>query len=307
MPNVPKHLLPDQPDKNILDFDFVRPLFSSQPNGWENVQAFMAQLLPNEESPLTTMLQDGFNIQMNGVVNLEYRSTGRWSQARAYPGGICLVPRNTQAQFRWTGVSPIHCLYLYFPETVMTDVVQEMGRGDPLHVETIPAFNFHDPLVEQIALALVGELQSPGLAGRLYAEALGQTLLIHMLRNHSSLAARTATVAYTLSQQQVNRAQEYIHAHLSEDISLAHLASSVSLSPSHFSRLFKQATGVSPHQYVIQQRVERARSLLISGGKSVGEVAYEVGFYDQSHLHHHFKRLVGISPAAIIPESKKLQ
>ena len=75
------------------------------------------------------------------------------------------------------------------------------------------------------------------------------------------------------------------------------LAAVARLSPYHFARQFKAATGLPPHQYVILRRVERAKQLLQTGGGfSLAEVAARAGFSDQSQFTHHFKRLVGVTP-----------
>ncbi|MDB5312349.1 MAG: marA [Gemmataceae bacterium] len=79
--------------------------------------------------------------------------------------------------------------------------------------------------------------------------------------------------------------------------SLGQLAAVARLSPYHFARQFKAATGLPPHQYVIARRVERAKQILQDGtGLSLAEVAAEAGFSDQSHFSHHFKRIVGVTP-----------
>jgi AraC-like DNA-binding protein len=65
--------------------------------------------------------------------------------------------------------------------------------------------------------------------------------------------------------------------------------------PTHLVRAFSGAYGIPPHQYLMSRRVERARRLLLEG-RAPGEVAVETGFYDQSHLNRHFKRLVGVAP-----------
>lgn len=96
----------------------------------------------------------------------------------------------------------------------------------------------------------------------------------------------------------------YIDEHLGEDLALASIAAEVALSPFHFARLFKQATGLSPHQYVVRRRVERARELIESRQGTVACVAVTVGFCDQSHLARHFKRLLGIAPAQLLAEHK---
>lgn len=94
----------------------------------------------------------------------------------------------------------------------------------------------------------------------------------------------------------VQQAREYIQSHYEQDISLEELALEVGLSAFHLSRVFRQETGLPPHKYHNQIRLSRARDLL-TGGLAIADVAYRVGFADQSHLSKWFKRVYGVSPA----------
>lgn len=87
-----------------------------------------------------------------------------------------------------------------------------------------------------------------------------------------------------------------IEDRLAENLSLDDLASEVGLSPSHFASLFRKATGLPPHGYVMQRRLARACSLLKTTRLSIGEIAATVGFYDQSHLVRHMRRVMGVTP-----------
>jgi AraC-like DNA-binding protein len=90
---------------------------------------------------------------------------------------------------------------------------------------------------------------------------------------------------------------EYVEEHLDVDLSLEQMAAVARLSPYHFARQFKRATGLPPYQYVIMRRVERAKELLQAGADlPLAEVAAHAGFSDQSHFCHHFKRVVGVTP-----------
>jgi AraC-like DNA-binding protein len=96
----------------------------------------------------------------------------------------------------------------------------------------------------------------------------------------------------------VTQAVDFIHDNYAGGLSLSDIAAAAHLSPFHLSRIFKKATGVSPHRYLLQVRVNSARSLLAAGagGRSLAEVAAAVGFADQSHLTRHFKRMLGVTP-----------
>jgi AraC family transcriptional regulator len=93
---------------------------------------------------------------------------------------------------------------------------------------------------------------------------------------------------------------DYINTHLDQELSLDQLCAIAKLSPYHFARSFKQMTGLSPHQYIICQRVERAKKLLLEAQMSIAEVAIACGFTHQSHLNRHFKRLVGVTPRTFL-------
>ena len=100
-----------------------------------------------------------------------------------------------------------------------------------------------------------------------------------------------------LTRLRLNRALEYIQANLGGEVHLEGLARAAGLSPFHFSKLFKRSTGSTPHQYVVQRRLERATELLRSTEVNLCEVALECGFADQSHFANVFRRFVGVTPS----------
>jgi AraC family transcriptional regulator len=106
-------------------------------------------------------------------------------------------------------------------------------------------------------------------------------------------------LTYKFIRTEMRLALEYVHENLDKNLSLREIAAVSGVSANYFTYLFKQATGYSLHQYVIRQRIEKAKILLLGSGLSIGEIAIRVGFYDSSHFNRHFKRVTGLTPGAL--------
>lgn len=155
---------------------------------------------------------------------------------------------------------------------------------------------FRDPLVEALSLRMWDEAVESNPNGSLFADAALDALLATLL-TRSGQPPKSPKRSDRLSPDRLDRVRNYIQDNLSLDITVADLASVAHLSEFHFARLFKRATGLAPHQFLITQRVERAKALIRDGRMSLVEVAATVGFSSQSHLGQHFKRIVGCTPA----------
>jgi AraC family transcriptional regulator len=154
-------------------------------------------------------------------------------------------------------------------------------------------FPLQDPLLRQIVTTLVQEIDG-GFADTILVESLGAALCIRVARHfvgHLPLPARKG-----LSPERLRRVRDYIEAYLDDDLSLTVLADIACLSPYHFSRSFKEATGVGPQRYVMQRRLERAKRLLRQSHRPIAMIAQEAGFADQSHLTQVFHREMGVTP-----------
>jgi AraC family transcriptional regulator len=153
-----------------------------------------------------------------------------------------------------------------------------------------------DPHIEHIAWALAAERERAHPAGALYADSLGLALAVHLLR---SFGVR-AQPRRGLSAQQLKRVTGYIEDHIDRDLSLATLAAVAEVSASHLKNAFRHATGMPVHAYVVQRRVERAKTLLLQGLLPASEVALEAGFSHQSHMARCMRKVLGITPGAIV-------
>jgi AraC family transcriptional regulator len=155
----------------------------------------------------------------------------------------------------------------------------------------------NDAIIERFCTLGQEELDKGGTRGRLYAEALGTALTVHLLGNYGSARGVARVPRGGLLPGQLRRVIDYMDAHLCEDLSLAELADVAGFSRHYFARSFRLATGMPPHQYVIERRVERACRLLLDTSISIGVVAASLGFASQSHLTEHFRRVTGLTPA----------
>ena len=144
--------------------------------------------------------------------------------------------------------------------------------------------------------AVDAELTAGGAGGRLAAESLANVLAVHLLRHVLAPRQPERGRDGALPRGRLRAVVEYIEEHLDASPSLEQMAEVAGLSPYHFARQFKTATGLPPHQFVIMRRVERAKQLLQGGDLSLAEVALHAGFSGQSVFCLHFKRLVGVTP-----------
>ncbi len=200
------------------------------------------------------------------------------------------------SQWQWQTRGQCDTLHLALEQAFVRQVADEHGYANVAQIEVLNRFIVDDPQIRHIGLALKAELESVGISGRLFSESLATALASRLLGQYTALATRTVRSQAGLSRSQQQLVIEYINDNLNQDLRLAELAAAVGMSQSHFTRQFKQSLGITPYQYVIQCRVERARLLLQRGDLTIRQVATVVGFADQSHLTYHFKRMLGITP-----------
>ncbi len=136
-------------------------------------------------------------------------------------------------------------------------------------------WQIRDPLIEQMGLALQQEAWTAGETGADYADAIAIALSTHVARRYGT--ASVSTPSGQLTFQQMQQIQDYVQAHLMEDLRVDRLAQLVQLSPGHFAALFKQCLGLTPHQYVMQQRLDRACTLLRRSDLPILTIAHQVG------------------------------
>jgi AraC family transcriptional regulator len=209
-------------------------------------------------------------------------------------GSISLIPAGSPAQVRTSGCKDQS--HIFLEPGLVARVAAEAFDLDPARATVPPFYGLDLPHLRVAMRAVDAELSAAGAGGRLAAESLANVLAVHLIRH--VLAPRRLAPGRdgALPRGRLRAVVEYIEEHLDAGPSLEQMAAVARLSVYHFSRQFKSATGLPPHQYVIMRRVERAKQLLQGGDFSLAQVAARAGFTDQSQFAQHFKRQVGVTP-----------
>jgi len=291
---------------DIIEPDGPTPFLTfksgSHAQTWDGVFAFNFELEKVDRDLIPGASYPVENIMLHtsgGVQTISLSQDGRRSKGISVPGRLCFYPRNQLINNNWD--EPGEFIAFGVSKEWIRQVAAEVRRGDPDNLELQGFGFFDDPMLAAMGWKLLSLLQDTRLTARLYAESLGMTLAHHLLHEFDPNSARMAVkVPLTLPDQQVQTALDYIHTHYAQDLSLSEIAVAANISPAHLVRLFRNATGHTPYAYVIRYRVERAYFLFQQRKYSGAEIAQQVGFYDESHLLRHFKRIYGITPTKLL-------
>lgn len=194
----------------------------------------------------------------------------------------------------WQQLDPSTSLVLSLSEALLRRAAEAVGQ-DPARARVPERCEVRDPQIEHIAWALEADQAAGCPGGALFAESLGLALALRLMGR----AERQPRPPRGLTPAQLRRVTAYIEEHLDRDLSLATLAEVVGLSVSHLKTQFRRSLGVPVHTYVIQRRVERARSLLLRGSLPASQVALVAGFSHQSHMARCMRRVLGVTPTAL--------
>lgn len=251
-------------------------------------------------------LKDGFDEQVwldNAPANVLAMRLGgapvtcRWGRhagATTQKASVTFQPRGAPNHFSAFG--RIRFVQLYLSDTLINRVAREIWSSEDAQGRLRDDLIFlRDDELERLYFDYV----SAAIAQRslLELEARAILIILHLLRVHHD-AAPARAMAGGLAPLQLKRVCEAMEAHLGEDITLATLAQIAGVSATHFSRAFKQSTGVSPFTWLLRRRIARAREMLLESELSLAEIALATGFAAQPHFTTAFRREMGVTPGA---------
>jgi AraC family transcriptional regulator len=272
------------------------PIFSSRNQGWENILVEQFQY-PAGEGRLHYRNEHVvcMSLAPRPVRLLQIRD-GKTYSGLYGKGDLSITPAESPFFARWDGDDRL--LQIRIQSRFIEQVATEALGINPDGLELVPEFRARDPQIESIATLLLSEMKQENIGSRLYIESLVNVLSVQLLRQYTAAKPHLSIYGGGLPQYQLQQVLDYINDHLDRDIKLADLATLLDMSQFHFSHLFKQSLDTTPYQYLLQQRVERAKQLLKQTERSIMDIALDCGFSSHSHLSKQFRQLTGITPKA---------
>ena len=244
--------------------------------------------------------EDAFLIalQLKARPDFDLYADGRLIRSQQFEAGsvaICDLRGNLAADLR----DPFHHVDLYLPLAHLDGIADDAGLNRVAGLRHHPGTAIKDPVVRDLLLSMRPALAArPEETAALFVDHLALALATHVAHVYGGMRHSRPVHRGGLAAWQERRAKELLSANLNGGIGLSDLARACDLSIRHFTRAFRQSTGVAPHAWLVHRRLEKARGLLAISSMAVADIAVDCGFADQSHLTRIFQRAVGMSPGA---------
>jgi AraC family transcriptional regulator len=190
---------------------------------------------------------------------------------------------------------PFDILRFYISQASLDELTYSEGDGRARTLVS-PQLGAHDDVMHGLAMALLSRIELAHEHSALFVDHMALAFHAHVIEAYGSVVTSDVVVVGQLAPWQLRRSLDFIAANLDGDPTIAQLARDCGLSPGYFARAFRRTTGVTPHQWLIRKRIERAQELLLRGRMQLAEVAIVCGFVDQSHLSRVFTKFTGITP-----------
>jgi AraC family transcriptional regulator len=228
-----------------------------------------------------------------GLQRLERRSGRSVAIGTARSGVVTIIPAGSSA--RWDIAGPVNVVQLYLPQTTLQSVAGEAGRPAP-H-DLLERTGHTDVITSRLLLSAADVIDGNAALDPLFRRQLTDLLATRLLASHTGSPTSFQPTLGGLSPSVLRRAIELLRSDSDADVSLGVLASDAGLSRFHFCRAFKESTGLSPHAWLRQHRLEQAMNMLRDPDASVVSVAAALGYASQTAFAAAFKKLTGETPS----------
>lgn len=278
---------------NATEMHQLSPVVSRRKASWDGIKLEHYRFREGE-LPEHVHREHLITFSPSGACNGEIRTASGFQARGESASSVCVIPSGQPFSAQLEGDS--EQLAIYLDPSLVLRAADESRASTGRSVEVIEGCVSSDPVVKNVGLALLAELESEALGGRLYAESLANILAVHLLRHYTTSGGSAYKFKGGLSGRKLRRVLALIADSYESDLSLAELAQEAGMSTFHFAREFKRTTGTTPHQYLINFRVERAKSLLTESEIPLVEVSSRSGFSHQSHFTRLFRKFTGMTP-----------
>jgi len=230
----------------------------------------------------------------NGTLQRMERRSGRSVAIGTFrPGVVNIIPEGSSS--RWDIPKPVDVVQLYLPHTMLERVAREADTASP--IDLLERTAHPDPITSRLLLSAADSLEGNGALDTLFRHQLIGLLATRVLAAHSGSPGAMQPTTGGLAPKALLRAIERLRSDSDADVSLAALASDAGLSRFHFCRAFKESTGLSPHAWLRQYRLEQAMNMLRDTDTSVVSVAAALGYASQTAFAAAFRKLTGETPS----------
>ena len=268
-------------------------LLSSAGAGWRGIVVEWHRLEP-QELPEHYVAGHGLAVCTGErPISFGWRDGKRWREGALNPGEFHLLTHGQLNTPRWR--QTFDEITLVLDPRFVAGLVEDGLRAD--RIEFATQRSTRDAVVARYAEGFRSELAADLPNGSLYADTLTIGFALHLLSRYAVAKPKIPSPRGKLSSLRLRAVVDFVQSHLDEDLSLIALAEQAHVSPFHFSRQFRATVGVSPHQFVLRQRVQKSLSLIKAGRLPLAQIAVEAGFHDQPHLTRAFRRVLGATPA----------
>jgi AraC family transcriptional regulator len=273
----------------------VAPVVAQQAEAWGGLALCDWQLPWIEGFSLSE--NDDFVVALHSRGSRKVRAAcgGPWSQGTSTPGLISVIPPGHRVDYRIDG--RVSFASVHIPRQLM----EGLTRSSFAHTLDF-RFAFADAFASQCMDILLAEARQGEHSNFPYVHAITRALLMHLMQGFRAVqlidaAAETAPETLARTGTKLDAMLDFIDANLAEPLRLEALAARASVSRAHFARRFRQLTGLSPHRYLTQRRIEKAKALLRDTRRDLADIALDVGFGNQSHFTQVFHQLTGKTPS----------
>jgi AraC family transcriptional regulator len=278
---------------------YVRGRLIAASNGWKNLLVRIYSEPRVAESVFYPAVAEPRIVRvLSGAAAVEERELGGpWHKTRVEAGDFFLTASQSPYEVRWRaiGSQPFETMHLHLGLPVFNRAIEEAFQNDQVAMQLRDVSGFKDNFLSALLEGLHKELSSRYRGSSLFVEGIAQSLAGHLVRTYAD--ETTQEYKGGLPGFRLRKVRDLMVTHLEDEFSLIRLAREADMSEFHFSRAFKRTTGLTPSQYFIHLRLEKARRLLRETNRSIIEIGLDVGYTSPSHFAQIFRREVGISPS----------